>query len=132
MAGFANKRKLGGRGEQIACDFLRRSGYTILHRNYYTPAGELDIVARDEDYLVFVEVKQRTESRAQADYGRPALAVNYTKQQHIITSARYYLQKERHSGQPRFDVIEVLTSPACDGFMQAKIEHIKNAFGVNR
>ena len=131
MGLFQNKRKLGNRGEQIACDYLKRSGYRILHRNYYTPAGELDIVAQDDEYLVFVEVKQRTESANQAAYGRPALAVNRTKQRHIVDSARHYLQKEDAFGQIRFDVIEVLTSPTDGGFVQAKIEHIQNAFRAN-
>lgn len=131
MGLFKNKRQLGKCGEQIACDYLVRSGYRILHRNYYTPAGELDIVAQDDTFLVFAEVKQRTESAAQAAYGRPALAVNRTKQRHIVDSARYYLQKEEAFGQIRFDVIEVLTSPTEGGFVGAKIEHIQNAFRAN-
>lgn len=126
-----NRRALGNRGETIATQYLARCGCQILHRNYYTPRGEIDIVFREDGCLVFAEVKQRSVSNAQAAYGRPALAVNFTKRSHIISSALCYLQKEKTSGDIRFDVIEILTYPVCEGFVQAKIDHIRGAFGVN-
>ncbi len=125
------RRGDGCRGERIACDYLVREGYTVTERNVFTPYGELDIIAQDERHILFIEVKQRNDTAAQSRYGRPALAVNAAKRKHIIASAQFYLHEHRLPLQPRFDVIEILTSPACDGFMQAKITHIKNAFGVD-
>src|SRR5947208_13267894 len=68
--------RLGARGEKLACTFLRRGGYKILYRNFRARhGGEVDIVCRDRDKLVFVEVKTRTSE----DFGRPDEAVNATK-----------------------------------------------------
>src|SRR3982074_3542808 len=76
--------RLGARGENLACRFLRRNGYKILYRNFRgRTGGEIDVVCRDRDTLVFVEVKTRTHE----DFGRPIEAVNQKKQKRISRSA---------------------------------------------
>lgn len=112
--------RLGKQGEQAAAEYLQNQGYTVLEQNYRCPAGELDLVVRRGDVLVFVEVKTRRSLR----YGRPCEAVNYYKKQHIIKSAKWYICQHRLAGlHYRFDVVEVL---ARAGDMS--INHIANAF----
>ena len=71
-----NKRQLGTDYEDIACDYLQKAGYVILDRNFRSKKGEIDIVAKDNDVIVFVEVKYRKSN----SYGYSAEAVNYKKQ----------------------------------------------------
>jgi putative endonuclease len=94
----------GLEGENLACGELERRGYAILARRYRTSHGELDIVARDGDYLVFVEVKAREGS----SFGEPEAAVTAQKQQRMVWMATDYLARR---GGPdvacRFDVVGV-------------------------
>ena len=113
---------LGQRGEELAALALEQRGYTILARNYRTPVGELDIVARDRQHLLFVEVK----TRRTAAFGVPAEAVGAQKQRQIMRVAQWYLANARYPDlQPRFDVIAVLV-----GHDAPVITHIPNAFGL--
>lgn len=115
---------LGQWGEEQAADFLRRQGLKILARNYRTPVGEIDIVARSRKELLFVEVK----TRRGTGYGLPQEAVGARKQQQIIRTAQWYLQREKvGSLQPRFDVVAIL----CQSDNTAKIVHLPNAFGLS-
>src|SRR5438445_13671688 len=96
----------GARGEKLACRLLRRSGYKILYRNFKgRSGGEIDIVCRDRDTLVFVEVKTRTRE----DFGRPIEAVGVAKRRRISMGGLAWL---RLLDNPeilfRFDVVEVL------------------------
>lgn len=100
-----NRRTLGNLGESAACVWLEKHGMTVLERNFRCPAGEIDIIAREKRTLLFIEVKARTSLR----YGRPAEAVNRTKQLKILRTAQYYLATKGSEDVPiRFDVIEVL------------------------
>lgn len=116
-----NKRdnKLKGKtGEQIACSYLKKSGYEIFHKNFTTAIGELDIVASDGEYLVFVEVKTRLDDT----FGSPAEAVDYRKRRKISEVAAQYIKKFRYFDVPvRFDVVEVWLS-------DRRVNHIVNAF----
>ena len=115
--------RLGRQGEQAATEYLQSQGYTVLERNYRCPAGELDLVVRQGDVLVFVEVKTRRSLR----YGRPCEAVNYYKKQHIIRTAKWYICQHMVSGlHYRFDVVEVLARAG-----KMSINHIVNAFETN-
>src|ERR1044071_4766424 len=101
--------RLGARGENLACRFLRKNGYKILYRNFKgRTGGEIDVVCRDRDTLVFVEVKTRTRE----DFGRPLDAVNQQKERRISMGALAWL---RLLGNPdiffRFDVVEVMIAP---------------------
>ena len=116
----------GARGEKLACRYLKRSGYKILLRNFRgRSGGEIDIVCRDKDTLVFVEVKTRTRE----DFGRPVEAVDREKQKRISRGALAWL---RMLDNPdilfRFDVVEVI---AVDG-AKPRVELIKNAFPLSK
>lgn len=100
-----NKRKIGTDYEMIACEYLEEQGYTILQRNFRCRQGEIDIIAKEGRYLVFVEVKYRKS----ASQGSPLSAVNYTKQRKISRVAIYYLTQHGYpDNEPcRFDVIGI-------------------------
>lgn len=112
-----NRRLTGARGETEAVKHLIGRGYVILERNYSKRMGEIDIVARDGEYLVFCEVKFRRGDTS----GCAAAAVDFRKQRQICHTALYYLKEHRVSpDQPiRFDVV------AMDG---DRVELIRNAF----
>ena len=109
-------KALGAFGEQATAQFLKNKNYVILHANYKTPLGEIDLIAKQKNMLVFVEVKTRTST----DFGRASEAVNKHKQQKIKQVALWYLKKHKQlDEQVRFDVVEVYEN----GF-----NHIENAF----
>ena len=115
----------GARGEKLACRFLRRSGYKILYRNFKgRSGGEIDVVCRDQDTLVFVEVK----TRASEDFGRPVAAVDRQKQKRISRGGLNWL---RMLDNPdilfRFDVVEVIIAENAS----PRLELIKNAFPLS-
>ena len=98
------RQAMGKSGEDLAVTELERRGYAILARRYRTDRGEIDIVARDGDTLVFVEVK----ARASAEFGTAAEAVTRRKQLQVIAMARTYCVFERVEDVPcRFDVVAV-------------------------
>jgi putative endonuclease len=98
----------GRLGEKAACVFLRKSGYKVLVRNYPSRWGEIDIVCRHQNTLVFVEVKTRGEN----SWGTPAAAVTRSKQRRLILTAHAYLKElEDKDIRCRFDVVEVYLSP---------------------
>ncbi|MGN0343043.1 MAG: YraN family protein [Roseburia sp.] len=101
-----NKRQVGGEYEKRAAEYLKEQGYEILQMNYRCKRGEIDIVARESEYLVFVEVKYRSNSRL----GLPQEAVSITKQRVISRVAEYYCTTQCHSMDLpcRFDVVAVL------------------------
>ncbi|WP_313070143.1 YraN family protein [Lacrimispora sp.] len=101
-----NNREIGTEYEIIAADFLEKSGYKILERNYRNKMGEIDLIAMDGADLVFIEVKYRKSLLK----GDPAEAVNYKKQIRIRNAARGYLYFS-HLGEEtscRFDVVAIL------------------------
>ncbi len=114
-----NKRKLGSKYEQIAAEYLQKKGYKILYTNYYCPMGEVDIIAVNDNYLVFVEVKYRKTIK----YGYPQEAVTNLKQRRIINAAQFFIMKNNYYEKPvRFDVISIL---------EDKLTLIKNAFDAD-
>ena len=94
---------LGGNGEESAAAFLEKRGLSIVARNYRTRFGEIDIVARDGDCLVFVEVRLR----AGPGYGGAAASVGPRKRSRIAAAARLYLMQARCSLPCRFDVVTI-------------------------
>ncbi len=113
-----NKRQLGSDYEEKACQYLVGKGYKIIERNFRTYKGEIDIVAKDGQYIVFVEVKYRTKN----SFGYSAEAVNVHKQKVLYRVAEGYMCKYYPHSTPscRFDVIAIDND---------KIDHIVNAFG---
>ncbi len=114
-----NTRTKGNIGEKVAEKHLKKQKYKILDRNYVCAFGEVDIIAKDKDYYVFVEVKSRTSDSLVL----PRMAVNVKKQQKIIACAKYWLSTNNLLGSfCRFDVVEVV-----DG----KVTHLQNAFSAD-
>jgi putative endonuclease len=116
------RRWFGTRSERAAARFLKRQRYRILARNYTCPHGELDLVALDGDFVVFVEVR----STETADAARPAESVNPGKQRRLTNLALHFLKRYRLLGRPaRFDVLAV-SWPANQ--RQPEVFHHPNAF----
>ena len=116
-------RDIGMRGEKIAAQYLKKNGYKIRAKNFLSAHGEIDIVAENKDFLVIVEVKARKDSLKNFDaYGLPSEAVTKKKQQHILYTARLYLDKNPTEKEIRFDVIEVYLGE------KATVHHIEAAF----
>ena len=113
-----NKRQLGGEYEKLAAEYLRAQGYDILEQNYRCRSGEIDLIARDGEYLCFIEVKYRRGITC----GSPFEAVGLHKQMQILKVARYYLMKKKLNLDTacRFDVV------AIEG---NEITLLRNAFG---
>jgi putative endonuclease len=116
--------QLGIQGENLACRFLRQNGYKILYRNFRgRTGGEIDIVCRDDDTLVFVEVK----TRRREDFGRPFASVDREKQKRIARGGLAWL---RLLDNPdilfRFDVVEVMM---IEG-ERPRLELLRNAFSL--
>lgn len=111
-----NKRTLGSNYEKIAGEYLTKQGYQILEYNFYSRHGEIDIIAKHQGYLVFVEVKYRENDKS----GHPLEAVSVSKQRTISKCAFYYLQKHHLQDiSVRFDVV---------GILGEEIRVIRNAF----
>ena len=118
-----NKQLLGAWGEVQAVDHLRKKGYAILACNYRCRLGEIDIVAKNRDYLAFVEVKLRSTDR----FAQAREYVGAAKQERIRTAAALWLSENETALQPRFDVIEIYGNETMDP-KQLDIRHIENAF----
>ncbi len=126
MAVVTDKSEKGRRGEDEAVRVLKKRGYKILERNFRARFGEIDIIARHGDTVVFVEVKARSDKTA--GFGTPAEAVGRKKQDRIIKTAHEWLRKDKKKDRAvRFDVVEVVMGD--DGFETNVIE---DAFGADR
>ncbi|WP_167956984.1 YraN family protein [Anaerosporobacter faecicola] len=103
--GEYNKRVIGSQKEQAAAAFLQEKGYQILTMNYFSRNGEIDIIARDADYLVFVEVKYRKDEKL----GLALEAVSERKRKALLKTARYYLYQNGYGEDVkcRFDVVAI-------------------------
>lgn len=111
-------KDIGNFAEDLAVKFLLDKGYEIIERNFFKPFGEIDIIAKDRDYLVFVEVK----ARKNVNFGFPREFVNKSKIKKIQDVAQIYMiEKNLFEIKIRFDVIEII-------FDDNKITHIENAF----
>jgi len=114
------KLALGKKGEDIAVKYLKKKGYEILDKNYKTSIGEIDIIAKDKDIIVFIEVKTRITKR----FGEPFESITKEKKYRIFKIALFYLTKNKNLShlQIRFDVISILFKN------QYYIKHIIDAF----
>ena len=114
---YKNKRVLGSQKEVEASEYLLKEGYDILEHNFRSQSGEIDIIAKEDDYLVFVEVKYRNNTKI----GQPHEAVDLRKMKRIIKTAKYYMYLHGYSEFTpcRFDVVVSL---------EDKMEVIRNAF----
>ncbi len=110
------KKLLGRIGEKTATDYLKKKGYKVLHTNYKTRLGEIDIIAKDGENVVFVEVKTRSNEK----FGLPSEAVNKRKREKYFKVASEFLIRNHLTNAPcRFDVVEI---------EECEINHIIDAF----
>ena len=110
------KKLLGRVGEQKAAEHLEKKGYKVLEKNYKTHVGEIDLIARDKEEIVFIEVKTRSSDA----FGAPGEAVDIKKQEKYYKVAEEYLLKTNKKNLPcRFDVVEI---------ENGQINHVINAF----
>lgn len=112
-----NYRKQGNDFEKLAADFLQSKGMTILKLNFYCKMGEVDIIAKDKEYLVFVEVKYRKSNAKGSGFE----AVGFNKMRKISRVADYYMYSNHYSGTTsvRFDVVVI---------EEGHLKHLTNAF----
>ena len=114
------RQKFGEQGEALAVRHLKKAGYKIIETNYRTRLGEIDIIAKDKDTIVFVEVKTRTS----VHFGSPKWAVTPQKQKKISMVALCYLKAtDQSTARARFDVVAVISNRD-----KPQVEIIKNAF----
>ncbi len=119
------KLEIGRLGENYACEMLEKSGFAVTTRNYHTRRGEVDIIAENDDYILFVEVKTRkADSLVSGEE-----AVNGSKRRKICLAAMDYLLKNPNDKQPRFDVI-VITTDNENEVNIIKSRHYENVFGA--
>ncbi len=117
---LSRQQQFGEKGESIAERHLKRRGYKILEKNYRTKVGEIDIIAKEKNTIVFVEVK----TRRSWQFGNPKGAVTPAKQRKISMVALHYLKTmDRSNARARFDVVAITASRD-----KPQIEIIKNAF----
>jgi len=124
MPGDDRRQVRGRQGEQVAEEFLRAQGYTILARNYRVALGEIDLIVQDRQTLVFVEVR----THSGAIFGDPLASVNVRKQRQIAKAAlQYLIRNGLMEREARFDVVGIRWEDE-----QARLTHIKSAFELPR
>ncbi len=120
---MARHNLLGAWGEAEAARYLRRRFYTLVAQGYRSRFGEIDLVAQNWKYLVFVEVKVRKDDT----YGQSEGYVGWRKQEQLRDTAAVYLSRHPTKRHVRFDVIEIFAPQGCDT-KKPVIRHIKEAF----
>lgn len=111
-------KDIGQIGEEIALEYLKEKGYIFLDKNFSGKFGEIDLIFKDEEYLIFVEVKLRKN----ITFGYPRDFVTTSKQRKIIATSEEYMELNNlYNFQPRFDIVEIIEE-------EKKIEHLINAF----
>lgn len=117
------RRDTGILGEKLACEFLGRNGYRIVEKNYRCPGGEIDIIARQEDTLVFIEVRTKTSRQ----FGGPEESITPAKMERLRTVAAHYGQS--HDNLPEARRIDVVAIEMNRNGRATRIELIENAVG---
>jgi len=121
-----NKKTLGTEGEKIAAEFLKKNNYNILTTNFrYSRLGEIDIIARENNYICFIEVK----TRSGVNYGFPIESIDFRKRENIKKLANIFIAKHNFSNENiRFDVVEVYLKKEREVITVENINLVKNAF----
>ena len=117
------RRETGIRGEKLARDFLKKRGYRILETNYRCPEGEIDIIARHKDSLVFIEVR----TKKSLEFGSPEESITLTKKERLRTTASHYRQS--HNSLPLSWRIDFVAVELDQKDRPSRIELIENAVG---
>ncbi len=113
-------KSIGNKGEDLAVKFLKKKGYFIIERNFKTKLGEIDIIAKDKNTIVFVEVKTRTNDY----FGYPFEAINEKKKNRLKNLALIFMKRYERELPIRFDVVSIFYMSGGN----KKIQHIKDAF----
>ena len=116
---MVNRKIIGDKGEQQAAHYLRANGYEILETNWRSGKAEIDIIARKEDIMAFIEVKTRKNN----DFGYPESFVSESQQERIHYAAEEYLEKLNWRGQVSFDILAITTESRS-----LNLEHFEDAF----
>ncbi|MCQ2974545.1 MAG: YraN family protein [Bacteroidales bacterium] len=112
--------EIGNLGEDSACEYLSKNGYTILERNWHAGSLEIDIIALKKDILAIVEVKTRSANFMVS----PQSAVTKSKQRNLVKATEIYVEKKCRTEEIRFDIISVIINQG----IVTNIEHIESAF----
>ena len=116
---MADSKRLGQTGEDKATEYLKNKGYKILERNWKSGKLEIDIITENKDFIVFVEVKTRSDDYME----HPKTAINRDKQRSMIYAADNYIRWNNIDKESRFDVVFVIKNGE-----DYEIDHIENAF----
>jgi putative endonuclease len=116
---MSEHNELGKQGEEIATAYLLKQGYLILDINWRAGRNEIDIIARDKDFLVIIEVK----SRRSDTFMEPEEAVTREKQQALIRAANAYIFRKNINLETRFDIISIIHNQN-----ETRVNHLKDAF----
>ncbi len=116
---MATHNEFGKKGEQLAAQYLVANSYEILENNYRFGKGEIDIICRKEDVLIFVEVKTRKTNA----WGYPEMAVTKKKARLMMRTAFAYMEKVQHDWEIRFDIIAITMNKQAED-----IKHFEDAF----
>lgn len=114
---MSDKIEKGNEGENLAAEFLKQKGFEIVARNYRFRRSEIDLIAKRENWLVFIEVK----TRSSIEYGQPEEFVDDIKAYHIFEAAEEYIFSNDWQGHVRFDVVSVTMG------VETKIDHFEDA-----
>lgn len=117
---MASHNELGKRGEEIAKEYLENKGYQILKMNWRHKRAEIDLIARHEKTLVFVEVK----TRSSVDFGQPEEFVDWRKEKHLEFASLYFIEQSGHEGEIRYDIVAI-TFETKSSYL---VNHIEDAF----
>ena len=120
---MATSKLVGAWGEAVAAEYLRKKHYKILANVYHSRFGEIDLIARNRNYLVFVEVKLRKSAR----FAQAREYVDSRKQDKLRVTASIYLSQNPTNLQPRFDIIEIY-APEGTATAAPEIYHMEDAF----
>jgi putative endonuclease len=116
---MSEANQLGKQGEEIATTYLLRKGYIILDANWRAGRNEIDLIARDKDFLVIIEVK----SRSSDHFAEPEESVTRDKQNALIRAANAYIYRKNINLETRFDIISIIHNKN-----ETRINHLKDAF----
>ena len=119
---MAEHNVTGQKGEELAKEFLANKGYQILKCNFRTSNSEVDIIAKKDQLIIFVEVKVR----GNISFGQPEMFVNKEKRRHMKKVARAFIDMVKHQGEVRFDIISIVNCP----FGCTEITHFEDAFFI--
>ena len=115
---MTDKKIIGKKAEDIACSYLQRNGLSLIERNYHCRYGEIDLIMDDDETLVFIEVRYRSQST----FGDAIDSIDQKKQRKIVFAANHYLQNLKTLKPCRFDVIALSSDNSPEWIVDAFME----------